>query len=115
MGDSLTYIWCFKKPQGERKTPLQQMLERLNQAFAQNGKIYLLHLPTAPLDIMASIHFYKDMVRECKEGVSFIITSNDNEELAAIANKVVAVKDGRVSAVLTGDHITKNNIDNFIG
>lgn len=114
-GDSLTSILWFKKPQGERKTPLQQMLERLNQAFAQNGKIYLLHLPTAPLDIMASIHFYKDMVRECKEGVSFIITSNDNEELAAIANKVVAVKDGRVSAVLTGDHITKNNIDNFIG
>ena len=65
--DSLTAILWFKKPQGERKTPLQQMLERLNQAFAQNGKIYLLHLPTAPLDIMASIHFYNDMVRECKD------------------------------------------------
>ncbi|MBC8571381.1 sugar ABC transporter ATP-binding protein [Oscillospiraceae bacterium NSJ-54] len=113
-GGAFGTIFSFKKPKGEKDTALQKKLDSLNRAFAKEAKVYLMHLPTAPLDVVASTRFYNDMARECEDGVSFVITSNDLDELCAVCNTVVALKNGRVVQVLTGDHVTKNNINNLV-
>jgi ribose transport system ATP-binding protein len=66
------------------------------------ARVILLNEPTNGVDVGAKHAIYEIMQEACKSGTAFLISSSDSEELCAVCDRVIVIRDGRVGAVLAG-------------
>jgi len=70
-------------------------------------RILLLDDPTKGIDIQTKQDLYATMDQLCSQGVSILLHSSDDEELLAVADRVLVFNGGRVVAELSGAERTR--------
>jgi len=90
----------------------EQQLATVSRALAQEPRILLMDEPTTHLDI-ANARRVAGVIRQLRDqGCTVIFTTHAPDAVAALADQVVLLKQGRVlasgptSAVLTADHLS---------
>jgi ribose transport system ATP-binding protein len=73
-------------------------------------RILILDEPSRGVDIGAREEIHAAIRRLAESGVGTIVISSDVEELAALADRVVVLREGRVTGELTGDDITESRV-----
>lgn len=66
--------------------------------------------PTAGVDIGSRLHLYRQFDTLTRNGATIIMVSTDYEEIAAIADRVYVLRDGRIVAELTGEQATPDRL-----
>lgn len=70
----------------------------------------ILDDPTSGVDVGARQVIYDIVRRSAADGRSFVVTSSDAEDLVAICDRVLVLRDGHVAAQLRGGDITEANL-----
>ncbi|HSU99007.1 MAG TPA: sugar ABC transporter ATP-binding protein [Roseiarcus sp.] len=73
-------------------------------------KVLILDEPSRGVDIGAREEIHEAIRKLARDGVGVIVISSDVEELAALADRIVVMREGRVVGELTGDDITEARI-----
>ena len=74
------------------------------------AKVFLMDEPTQGVDIEAKVEIYRAIRDAAGEGASVLVASTDNDELAAICDRVIVMRDGRPAISLAGDRLTSEAI-----
>lgn len=78
--------------------------------FAADPKVFLLYDCTRGVDVGTKAEIF-NLVRDlAKQGNALLYYSSDVEELTHVCDRVCVMCDGNISAVLSGEDITKENI-----
>jgi ribose transport system ATP-binding protein len=75
--------------------------------LATRPTVLLLDDPTKGIDIQTKEDLYATMDALCSQGVSIVLHSSDDEELLAVADRVLVFSGGRVVAELSGAQRTR--------
>jgi ribose transport system ATP-binding protein len=75
--------------------------------LATRPSVLLLDDPTKGIDIQTKEDLYATLDELCSQGVSIVLHSSDDEELLAVADRVLVFNGGRVVAELTGERRTR--------
>jgi ribose transport system ATP-binding protein len=75
--------------------------------LATRPAVLLLDDPTKGIDIQTKEDLYATMDDLCSQGVSILLHSSDDEELLAVADRVLVFNGGRVAAELSGEQRTR--------
>jgi ribose transport system ATP-binding protein len=75
--------------------------------LATRPSVLLLDDPTKGIDIQTKEDLYVTMDELCAQGVAILLHSSDDEELLAVADRVLVFNGGRVVAELSGEQRTR--------
>ncbi|KUP93296.1 sugar ABC transporter ATP-binding protein [Tritonibacter horizontis] len=78
--------------------------------LAMNPRFLILDEPTRGIDVGAHAEILRLIDEVTKEGMSILVISSELDELIAVANRVIVVRDRRHVAELTGSEITTETI-----
>lgn len=78
--------------------------------FAAFSKILLLDEPTRGIDVNAKSEMYSLMNNYTKDGGSIIMVSSELPELLGIADRIVVIRQGKVSGILDRKEATEEKI-----
>jgi ribose transport system ATP-binding protein len=73
-------------------------------------KILTLSEPTAGIDIGARTTIYEEIRRRAEDGLGVLMSSSDAEDLIAVCDRVIVLRDGVIARALDGPEITKQAI-----
>lgn len=73
-------------------------------------KALLLEEPTRGVDIGAKVDIYEEINKLAKTGLPVLMYSSELLELIGMCDRVVVMRGGKVSAILSGDDMTEENI-----
>lgn len=73
-------------------------------------KVLLLDEPTQGVDVGAKATIYEHLIQAAAHGAAVVVSSSDNDELAALCHRVLVLRDGAVVSQLTGAAVTTKNI-----
>jgi ribose transport system ATP-binding protein len=76
------------------------------------GNVMLLEEPTNGVDIGARQAIYQALGNAAKQGTGVLMSSSDAEELCAICDRVAVMREGRITAILSGPSL---NVDRLVG
>ncbi|WP_294376651.1 sugar ABC transporter ATP-binding protein [uncultured Clostridium sp.] len=82
----------------------------LAKCLATDPKILILDEPTRGIDIVAKAEIYKLISKITEKGVSVIVISSEMPEIIGICNRVIAVRNGRITGDFSGNEITEENL-----
>ena len=75
-----------------------------------NPKVLLLDEPTQGVDVGAKVTIHDCILDAAKSGSAIVVSSSDEDELAAICHRVLIMQVGEIVAELSGHEITVNAI-----
>ena len=78
--------------------------------FAANSKILLLDEPTRGIDVNAKSEMYSLMNNYTKSGGSIVMVSSELPELLGMADRIVVIRQGKVSGILNRKDATEEKI-----
>ena len=78
--------------------------------FNTNGEIFIFDEPTRGIDVGSKQEIYQIMVDLLKQGKAIIMVSSDMPEVISMSDRVLVMKDGEVTAELSKDLVTEENI-----
>jgi ribose transport system ATP-binding protein len=73
-------------------------------------KIVIIDEPTRGIDVGTKQQIYHFIAALAAEGVSVVVISSEMPEIIGICHRVVVMREGHITGVLTGDHINENEI-----
>ena len=73
-------------------------------------KVIFLHEPTQGVDVGARVQIFQMLSEAARAGACVLVASSDNEQLAAICDRVVVLARGRIAVEISGEAITKERI-----
>ena len=73
-------------------------------------KALLLEEPTRGVDIGAKVEIYKEINALAESGLPVILYSSELLELIGMCDRVVVIRGGKISAILSGEELTEENI-----
>ncbi|WP_298815629.1 sugar ABC transporter ATP-binding protein [uncultured Roseibium sp.] len=73
-------------------------------------KIVVIDEPTRGIDVGTKQQIYHFIAALAAEGVSVVVISSEMPEIIGICHRVVVMREGSITGVLTGDHINENEI-----
>ena len=74
-------------------------------------KVLLLDEPTQGVDVGAKVAIHECILAAAKSGTAIVVSSSDEDELAAICDRVLIMRAGEIAAELSGREITVNAIN----
>jgi ribose transport system ATP-binding protein len=111
-----SYIKTFNIRTPSVKTPLEylsggnQQKVSLAKSLDPRPEIFIIDEPTRGIDVNAKkeiYHFIHDLVRS---GISCILISSEMEEILGLCNRVVVMREGRVTGILEEDQMNEAEI-----
>jgi ribose transport system ATP-binding protein len=78
--------------------------------LAAGTKIFLFDEPTRGIDVGAKAEIYDLIERLAKEGKAVLFVSSELPEVIRLADSVLVMREGKISATLGPDQITEANI-----
>ena len=81
--------------------------------FLTDGLIYIFDEPTKGVDIGAKQDIYHLMVELCKAGKAIIMISSDLPEVVAMSDRVIIMKNGKVTGEIEKEEINSETIMNY--
>lgn len=97
------------KPLGQFSGGNQQKVV-LARWLRMNPAVLLLDEPTQGVDVAAKNSIYRMLADAAASGMAGLVSSSDMKELAAICDRVLVFRDGRVAASLSGAELTEANL-----
>lgn len=100
------------RPPGQVDLPLEafsggnQQKILLAKWLRREPAVFLLDEPTQGVDVAAKAVVHGQLVRAAAAGAAIVISSSDADELAAICQRVLVCRHGRVGADLRGSQVT---------
>lgn len=85
----------------------------VSRVIAADSRVLILNDPTVGVDIGARATLWKTL-KDLAVGRTIIVASSEAEELTALCDTVVCLRNGRVVAVLEGDEVTVASITQAI-
>jgi len=82
----------------------------LGKWMAADSKILILDEPTRGIDVNARSEFYTLMNDFVESGGAIVMISSEMPEVIGVADRVLVMREGRISGELTGEQITEHNI-----
>jgi ribose transport system ATP-binding protein len=76
----------------------------------QRPSAFLLDEPTQGVDVGAKAELHRQLLTLAAEGTAVLLSSTDIEELAALCDRVVVFRAGRIAHELNGDQLTSAEI-----
>ncbi len=73
-------------------------------------ELFLLNDPTKGVDVGTKREFYNLLAELRRSGATILFYSSDDEELLGLCDRVLVLHDGRISAELAGDGLTRSNL-----
>ncbi|MCW1919015.1 sugar ABC transporter ATP-binding protein [Rhodobacter sp. KR11] len=78
--------------------------------LAADTQVFLFDEPTRGIDVGAKAEIYALIERLAAEGRSVIVVSSEMPEVIRLSDRVMVMREGRISATLSGPDITEANI-----
>lgn len=78
--------------------------------LARGVQVLLLDEPTRGIDIGAKAEIYRLLRELSREGMSIVLVSSEMPELLGVADRILVMREGRLSGELTGDQMSQENI-----
>jgi ABC-type sugar transport system ATPase subunit len=78
--------------------------------LAAAPKVLILDEPTRGIDVGGKSEIYRLMRGLADDGVSVLMISSEIEEILAMSDRVLVMRQGRIVAELVGDDITEDNV-----
>lgn len=79
----------------------------LGRCLAATPEALVVCEPTAGVDVGARQAIYTFIAREASKGLAVLVVSSDVNDLFALCNRVIVLRDGRVDGELSGAQITE--------
>ncbi|WP_132861520.1 sugar ABC transporter ATP-binding protein [Shimia isoporae] len=76
-------------------------------------RILIIDEPTRGIDVGTKQQIYHFIAAIAAEGVSVVVISSEMPEIIGVSHRVVVMREGQITGVLTGDHINENEIVRF--
>ncbi|MGM0502048.1 MAG: sugar ABC transporter ATP-binding protein [Bacillota bacterium] len=103
------------------KTPsLRQRIDKLSGGNQQKAiiarwillapDILIMDEPTRGIDVGAKSEIYELMGELVQKGISIIMISSENPELLAMSDRIMVMREGKISGFLEGERKTEENI-----
>lgn len=73
-------------------------------------RVLTLSEPTAGIDIGARTAIYEELRKRAADGLAILVSSSDAEDLVAMCDRVIVLRDGRLVSELDGPDISKSAI-----
>jgi monosaccharide-transporting ATPase len=98
-----------EKPIGELSGGNQQKVI-LARWLMTHPQILILDEPTRGIDIGAHAEILQLIRKLCAEGMTLVVASSEIEELVAFSNKILVMRDKRLSTTIAGQDISENAV-----
>lgn len=83
----------------------------ISRCLSTTPQVLIMDEPTRGIDVGAKAEIYKILRRLKKEeGKAIIVVSSELEEIISECDRVIVMRNGKISVRLTGDEISKENI-----
>lgn len=100
-------MWSFRKRRAAGLSAGEMTRIILAKAFLGKPQIVLLDEPTASLDVDIA-HSIRGFVKEQrKEGVTFIITSHNMQEMTELCDRIIVMEQGNIITSSTPEQLAK--------
>jgi ribose transport system ATP-binding protein len=76
----------------------------------RSPKLLLLNDPTKGIDVGAKAEFYNLLKQLRDAGTAILFYSSDDDELLGLCNRVLVLQDGKISAELRGENLTREHL-----
>jgi ABC-type sugar transport system ATPase subunit len=73
-------------------------------------RVLLMDEPTRGVDVGAKTEIYRIINQLTADGVAVVLVSSDLPELVAMSDRAVVLRQGRVVAEMTGDHLNEQSV-----
>lgn len=80
---------------------------------AADTKVFLFDEPTRGIDIGAKSEIYNLIEKLAKSGKAIIVVSSEMTEIIRISDRVLVMREGKITKELSNDMITEENIARF--
>jgi len=75
--------------------------------FERNPDIFLMESPTIGIDVGARTDIYKATMKMKERGISMILVSDDPKEYSLLCDRIIYVRGGRISGILSIDEFNE--------
>ncbi len=86
----------------------------LARSLASQPRVLLLDEPTRGIDVGAHAEIVTLIRRLCADGMALLVASSELDELVAVSDRVVVLRDRHKVGEMAGDDITRENIIHMI-
>lgn len=73
-------------------------------------EIFIIDEPTRGIDVNAKREIYFFINELVQTGISCIVISSEMEEIIGLCNRVVVMREGKITGILEGEHINEEEI-----
>ena len=80
---------------------------------AADAEVFLFDEPTRGIDIGAKAEIYNLIEKLAQQGKAIVVVSSEMTEILRVSDRVLVMREGRITRELTGDDITEENIARF--
>jgi ribose transport system ATP-binding protein len=77
-------------------------------------RVFLLDEPTQGVDIGSKADLHRLILAEAERGMAVVISSTDIDELTALCNRILILRNGRIQEQLVGDQVDASTITHSI-
>ena len=77
-------------------------------------RVFLLDEPTQGVDVGAKADLHRLILQEAERGMAVVISSTDIDELTALCNRILVLRNGRIREQLVGDRVEAGIITHSI-
>jgi ribose transport system ATP-binding protein len=82
----------------------------LTRWLRTGAKVLILDEPTQGVDIQGKAAIYELLMSAARDGAAIVFSSSDPQELAAISDRVLVMRDGMITTSLEGESLTEARI-----
>ena len=82
----------------------------LSKWMATQPKVLLIDEPTRGIDVGAKAEVYRALTQQVEQGLAVVMVSSELPEILGMADRVLVIHEGRVSATLVRGQATEENI-----
>ena len=102
----------IEKPIGTLSGGNQQKVI-IGRWVAADAEVFLFDEPTRGIDIGAKAEIYNLIEKLAQQGKAIVVVSSEMTEILRVSDRVLVMREGRITRELTGDDITEENIARF--
>lgn len=102
----------IEKPIGTLSGGNQQKVI-IGRWVAADNKVFLFDEPTRGIDIGAKSEIYNLIEKLAQQGKAIVVVSSEMPEIMRISDRVLVMREGKITKELNGDDITEENIARY--
>lgn len=82
----------------------------ISKWLATNPKVLIVDEPTRGIDVGAKANIYELLSELARQGMAILMISSDLPEILAMSDRILVMRQGRISAEIAGDEATQEKI-----